>query len=428
MLRTVAALPGDEKFGHLPHDIDEDYLSRAHRLLHRHGHDGLARPAGDLHAAQALLDLRRRDRRERVRRRAGRPAPLRPGPRDPRLASGGRPLRHRRALPQAATGAPPPPPRLLSSPSLSCATPSALTCPAPSLVWRAPPPQPRAGHLQALGRHPRQAQGHRGGRAPKVQGGRDRRPREAGVALPAAVPVHGAVQVQGRRVHPADGHVQPPPRHRATGRGTSASPPPRPAHARVRAPRPAAPLPRRSRRSASSTRTRTTPESMPFDDRNLALPIGFNFPSSQKVAELFEAKFLEKSAAEWEAELEAVGLPCAVIQTWTAWMNDADARARAHRRRRRRRGAARPHRVGQVGGRAVPCSSALAKGVACPPTKAAAALPPVAAARRRRRRSSRTSATLPTSSRGRRAAACSPSSARRSYNASGRGSRSTGRW
>ena len=53
----------------------------------------------------------------------------------------------------------------------------------------------------------------------------------------------------------------------------------------------------------------------PFHDRNLALPIGFNFPSSSKVAELFEAKFLEKTALEWEAELEAAGLPCAVIQT-----------------------------------------------------------------------------------------------------------------
>ena len=69
------------------------------------------------------------------------------------------------------------------------------------------------------------------------------------------------------------------------------------------------------------------PMSAPYDDRNLALPIGFNFPSSCKVAELFEAKFLEKSAIEWEAELEAVGLPCAVIQTWTAWMKDKDARA-----------------------------------------------------------------------------------------------------
>ena len=68
-------------------------------------------------------------------------------------------------------------------------------------------------------------------------------------------------------------------------------------------------------------------ESAPFDDRNLALPIGFNFPSSCKVAELFEAKFLEKTALEWEAELESAGLPCAVIQTWTDWMNDKDARA-----------------------------------------------------------------------------------------------------
>ena len=27
VLRTCAALPGDERFGHLPHDVDEDYLS-----------------------------------------------------------------------------------------------------------------------------------------------------------------------------------------------------------------------------------------------------------------------------------------------------------------------------------------------------------------------------------------------------------------
>ena len=86
------------------------------------------------------------------------------------------------------------------------------------------------------------------------------------------------------------------------------------------------------------------PASVPFDDRNLArpigfnwlrlglglglgldpnpnpsqaLPIGFNWPSSCRVAELFEAKFLEKSAHEWEAELESAGLPCSVIQSWT---------------------------------------------------------------------------------------------------------------
>ena len=68
------------------------------------------------------------------------------------------------------------------------------------------------------------------------------------------------------------------------------------------------------------------PASATFDDRNLALPIGFNWPSSCRVAELFEAKFLEKTAHEWEAELESAGLPCAVIQTWTAWMHDKDAR------------------------------------------------------------------------------------------------------
>lgn len=122
------------------------------------------------------------------------------------------------------------------------------------------------------------------------------------------------------------------------------------------------------------------PASAPFDDRNLALPIGFNFPSSCKAAHrnlclssavarlhlrcissalplpparwrscskpsfsrrrrerwprcghdravsLFTARSHEQ-ALEWEAELEAAGLPCAVIQTWEAWMRDPDARA-----------------------------------------------------------------------------------------------------
>ena len=59
---------------------------------------------------------------------------------------------------------------------------------------------------------------------------------------------------------------------------------------------------------------------MPFDDRNLALPMGFDWPSSSKCAELFEAKFLVKTAAEWEMELESAGLPCAKIQSWQEWL------------------------------------------------------------------------------------------------------------
>ena len=33
-MRTVAALPGDERFGHLPDDVDEDYLSALTGLVH----------------------------------------------------------------------------------------------------------------------------------------------------------------------------------------------------------------------------------------------------------------------------------------------------------------------------------------------------------------------------------------------------------
>ena len=34
LMRTVAALPGDERFGHLPDDVDEDYLSALTGLVH----------------------------------------------------------------------------------------------------------------------------------------------------------------------------------------------------------------------------------------------------------------------------------------------------------------------------------------------------------------------------------------------------------
>lgn len=44
------------------------------------------------------------------------------------------------------------------------------------------------------------------------------------------------------------------------------------------------------------------------------------------MAELFEAKFLEKTAGEWEAELEASGLPAAKIQSWPEWFKDKDAK------------------------------------------------------------------------------------------------------
>ena len=48
-----------------------------------------------------------------------------------------------------------------------------------------------------------------------------------------------------------------------------------------------------------------------------------------RVAELFEAKFLEKTAGEWEAELEASGLPAAKIQSWPEWFKDKDAKKAA---------------------------------------------------------------------------------------------------
>ena len=215
MMRTVAALPGDEKFGHLPHDVDEDYLSALTGFFTDMDMMGwLDRPvtytplklcsiyAGVIGAnacAAALVD----------RLRCGQGREIHAS----RIAGG---LSAIGALCLKQTGLVRRRRRRASSSSPSSHTCGSVRSPARPARSSdaAATPQPGAGHLQALGRHPGQAQGHRGGGARQVQGGRDRRPRQAGVALPAAVPVHGAVQVQGRRVHPTDGHLQPAARDR----------------------------------------------------------------------------------------------------------------------------------------------------------------------------------------------------------------------
>ncbi|CAE7241668.1 dddD [Symbiodinium sp. CCMP2592] len=68
------------------------------------------------------------------------------------------------------------------------------------------------------------------------------------------------------------------------------------------------------------------PTNMPFDECNLALPMGLDFQKSSKCAELFASKFMEKTAKEWEEEFETAGLPCAEIQSFQDWMQDKDAR------------------------------------------------------------------------------------------------------
>ena len=171
MMRTVAALPGDEKFGHLPHDIDEDYLSALTGFFTDMDMMGwLDRPvtytplklcsiyAGVIGAnacAAALVD----------RLRCGQGREIHAS----RIAGG---LSAIGALCLKQTGLVRRRRRRASSSSPSSHTCGSVRSPARPARSSdaAAAPQPGAGHLQALGRHPGQAQGHRGGGARQVQG------------------------------------------------------------------------------------------------------------------------------------------------------------------------------------------------------------------------------------------------------------------
>ena len=61
--------------------------------------------------------------------------------------------------------------------------------------------------------------------------------------------------------------------------------------------------------------------------RNLAdsLSLGFNYTSP--IADLLEAAFAKRTAAEWERFLAASGSCATIIMTWEEWQRDADARA-----------------------------------------------------------------------------------------------------
>jgi crotonobetainyl-CoA:carnitine CoA-transferase CaiB-like acyl-CoA transferase len=60
--------------------------------------------------------------------------------------------------------------------------------------------------------------------------------------------------------------------------------------------------------------------------RNLAdsLSLGFNYTS--RLADLLEAAFATRTAAEWERFLAASGSAGSIIMTWEEWQHDADAR------------------------------------------------------------------------------------------------------
>jgi crotonobetainyl-CoA:carnitine CoA-transferase CaiB-like acyl-CoA transferase len=72
----------------------------------------------------------------------------------------------------------------------------------------------------------------------------------------------------------------------------------------------------------------------PYDPANIAdmrqnladsLSLGFNYTSP--LADLLEAAFAKRAAAEWERFLAASGSCATIIMTWEEWQRDADARA-----------------------------------------------------------------------------------------------------
>jgi crotonobetainyl-CoA:carnitine CoA-transferase CaiB-like acyl-CoA transferase len=61
--------------------------------------------------------------------------------------------------------------------------------------------------------------------------------------------------------------------------------------------------------------------------RNLADSLSLEFTYTAPLADLLEAAFAERTAAEWERFLAANGSCATIVMTWEEWRNDADARA-----------------------------------------------------------------------------------------------------
>jgi crotonobetainyl-CoA:carnitine CoA-transferase CaiB-like acyl-CoA transferase len=66
------------------------------------------------------------------------------------------------------------------------------------------------------------------------------------------------------------------------------------------------------------------PAAMQFAGRNLAGSL--DFTSTSLLADLLEAAFTRKPAAEWERTLCSAGVPCVAIQSWEEWKQDSAAR------------------------------------------------------------------------------------------------------
>src|SRR5262245_15986407 len=67
------------------------------------------------------------------------------------------------------------------------------------------------------------------------------------------------------------------------------------------------------------------PAAVQYTGRNLADAISLTFTHTSKLANLLEAAFAQKPAAQWERELCSAGVPCVQVQSWDEWKGDPKA-------------------------------------------------------------------------------------------------------
>jgi crotonobetainyl-CoA:carnitine CoA-transferase CaiB-like acyl-CoA transferase len=67
------------------------------------------------------------------------------------------------------------------------------------------------------------------------------------------------------------------------------------------------------------------PAAMQYAGRNLADAITLTFTNTSTLADLVEAAFAQKPAAQWEQELCSAGVPCVQVQSWDEWKRDPKA-------------------------------------------------------------------------------------------------------
>ena len=67
------------------------------------------------------------------------------------------------------------------------------------------------------------------------------------------------------------------------------------------------------------------PAAVEYAGRNLADAITLTFTNTSKLADLLEAAFAQKPAAQWERELCSAGIPCVQVQSWDEWKRDPKA-------------------------------------------------------------------------------------------------------